>query len=229
MILVVQPEPKLRVLRSDAPRVDIAEDDAGNSLAPPISADRPGLRTPNLTVSRSNASWQTSLNLQYPPSEHVGKVIRTLRASVGVTLQTRSDTVELDDLTNARNVEMTVGKMHCTVNSFDRNPSADLYELNVTVPKSATPTMDEARQNITNSYIQVQSSDGRSLSCRGVDFSTTEAGLTATVRFYRDRQGRRALEREPASTSPTLKLVWEMPTDSRQLDVPFEFHDLPIP
>ncbi|CAN5457522.1 hypothetical protein BH09PLA1_BH09PLA1_30300 [soil metagenome] len=222
-------EPKLRVLRASyIARLDEATDDHGNSLLNKDDDDelrrRSGL---DLAYIGNNAGqWQFTARLSYP--KNMGTRLTVLRGSAMVQLQTRSETIEVPNILSANNAARSLGAMSLTVR--DVKKTADRYEVSVMVardpnrPEAGPDAIDWQRVQQSLADLKIVDEQGRALerisfSSGGTDqstevmmsFSATEAGGT------RNRTG------EPS------KLVWRVATEVKDVLVPFEFKDVPLP
>ena len=215
-------EPKLRVLRAATNvRLERAVDENGLSLIPAAPGPRAGGFSGDGEILAPRA-WTASARLDYPSG--AGRRISQLKGALFVTLRTRTETAEVHDLLNARDVAGTVAGMPFVVRGFKRLGERE-YELQMSVQRDARAgdDWDRVRRTITASSVRVADADGNLL-VRGVpstNYAAERVDLAARFTLPDPGAGQRAAE--PAT------LLWEVPTETKDVLVPFEFADLPIP
>jgi hypothetical protein len=212
--LLVYAEPKLRVLQGTYnARIDEALDEAGNSLVPPgVSHD--GLQP--------NSNWVMNLNCSLTPTEQTGNRIARLKGAGRFLVQTRSETAEVVDVLNARNVSRTVGGKRFTLKEVRKNGESS-YQATITLYRAG---WNLAEWNYMYPYSNFRMVDAAGRSLARVTASGQGGGqdqTDVTIQFQRS-----SLAGGEASGEP-VKLVWEVATETREVVVPFEFKDLPLP
>jgi hypothetical protein len=229
--LTVFAEPKLKVLDYSAVlRLEEAVDDQGNSLIPPEENGGVAANVDSFGNGREGTTsrWDVGATLHYPKG--AGSKIARLRAAVALQVQTRAATLELP-LANARNVSRNLeglavviknadaGKCEISVNRDGRN-DADWYAVRMQLFAGEARLLDDKGNVVAHSHNTPDSDD-----------SPDGQRMDLRIRFTREggddgkeREGKRKGVSSEAST-----LIWEFPVESRQLSVPFEFHDLPMP
>ena len=233
--LTVFDEPKLRVLDfSQTLRLDQAVDEKGNSLVPP--ADPNGV-LPNADVFGNHreghtSRWDVGATLHHPKG--IGKQIKRLRASTSVLVETRAAVLDVP-LANARNATRTVGGVRVTVKSVD----ASRAELSVFRDGRSDAEWYAVRMQLSAGRAQLLG-EGDRVVARGqgsadADESADNQRLDLRLRFVREpaedggRGGREGKRAAANASSEPARFVWEFPVEARELVVPFEFRDLPIP
>ena len=221
--LTVFAEPKLKVLDYSASlRVEEAVDEKGNSLVPPGDPD--GVAA-NVDVFGSHAEghtsrWEVGATLHHPKG--MGARIARLRAATTLVVATRSATLELPLAGGARNVTRTVGPLRVTAKSVD----AGRAELSVHRDGRTDAEWYAVRMQLSAARAHLVDDTGRIVAreqrgggaAGGGDDSDDDQRLDVRLRFARE-----------AAASEATRFVWEVPTEARELVVPFEFRDLPIP
>jgi hypothetical protein len=234
--LTVFAEPKLRVLDfSQTIRLDEALDERGNSLVPPEDASA---LTANVDVFGSHGEghtsrWEVGATLHHPKG--MGTRIARLRGATTLMVETRSAALDVP-LTGAQGQTRTLGALHVTVKSAD----AKQVELGI-----SRDGRDDAEWYAVR--MQLSAGQGRLLDDRGQVVARAQGGgeadespdnqrIDLKLRFAREPDGDGGVEapagkRKGAASaaSEPARLVWEIPVEARELVVPFEFRDLPIP
>jgi hypothetical protein len=233
--LAVLAEPKMRVLQVSPVRLEAADDELGHSLLPTIV--RPERSA--YTATPRNGVWQTSLALQYPPARQAGQRIAHLRGTMSAIIQTRSDRAEIPHLDDVQDLDGHVGQISFTIERFRK--AGSLFELLLSVERGGRSQAEwtRLRQTIATNPISVQAPDGSPLLSRGVSQSLSDEKIDLTCRFWLDRTRHNAapaqapiLKPEPqveADEQASFKMVWEVPLESKMIDIPFELTDLPMP
>jgi hypothetical protein len=214
-------EPKLRLLRAGyMARLDQATDDKGNSLVPERGLEQAG----NGYTTASGGMWSFQIKLAYPQHD-AGKRIVSLKGAIDVALQTKFQTIEIGDITSARNVSKTAGGVRAVVQELKHN--GEQYELSITIyPDGFAPRdWERVQQSLATPDLRLVDDRGVPFMRSGFSSSGGNDRLEATMQFVKNpwvNAAGRAMG-EPS------KLLWNIPTESKEISVPFEFVDLPIP
>jgi hypothetical protein len=208
--LAVLPEPKLAVSggMTAGLRIESCLDDNGNELADP--------RQP-VGVYTSNDMLMVGLQLQIPPN--LGRTIRTLRGTLRVPLPTRFETIELEDPVGQKKVTQQAGELRVVIDEFRKSGDRQ-YTTKITLHREGLSESAWApfAQHAIFGGVQVLDADGQPLSRSGWGTSGDGKKLEGTLTFRRDKDGP-----EP------LKLQWRIPVETKEIEVPIEFKDLPLP
>jgi hypothetical protein len=218
-------EPGLRVLSaSPGVKVTKAVDDVGHRLsATPGDPETPDF-SPASNPGNGLYAWNLAVVLDAPPAG--AKSIARLAGVTYVRVQTASERVEIDDVMKQRNVMRTVAGVPFTVKSLKKVDIEYLLQLGLRRGnKLREVEWENLHGSIYNGRMALYDEKGRLVAGRatenGGDYG--ERKIDATLRFVR----------EPGVSDPhagePYKLVWLAPTASKDLPVPFELHDLPIP
>jgi hypothetical protein len=213
-------EPKLRLLRAGyVARVDEAIDDNGNSLLPERAAD-----IGNGYTTASGGMWSFQIKLAYPQHDPGKRIVR-LKGAIDVALQTRFQTLEIGDITSARNVSKTAGGVRAVVQELKRN--GEQYELSMTIyPDGFAPRdWERVQQSLVTADLRLIDDHGVAFMRSGCSTSGGNDRLEATMQFVKNPWVNAA----GRAMSEPSKLLWNIPTESKETSVPFEFTDLPIP
>lgn len=211
----VMAEPKVNILRySYQPEIEIAVDDQQNNLA--NSSNNSGGYS-----SGRNTTWSMSSQLNYP-AENPGTKIAKLKGKMKMTVQTRSETLEVTDLDNVKDKTEKVGGRRITVISAKRS-NENQYEVKLAVYRDG---MDQqAFYDWMNNAqgLRLLDKDGNAWRSGGGGSSGSNDRYELTRTFYNNQGGPNDKAGDP------VKLVWEIPTGTQEITIPFEFNDLPMP
>lgn len=205
-------EPRFRLLRGPLnAKVEEAIDDKGNSLIPKDQGDAP---------MNFVTSWVYNIEgkLAYP--KEPGSKIAKLRASAKFIAQTQSETIEYADPLTTKNVTKDVAGRKILIKEVRRG--AEEYEATVTFIRGEIPPEQWEQTVFPGNSLRLVDGEHRILVARG--FGMGGKGDEATFVFK--------FEKEPPKGSrigKPLKLEWEIPTQTKELPLIFEFKDLPLP
>jgi hypothetical protein len=212
--LAVFAEPKLKVVQSTYNvNVEEAVDDKGNSL---VSNDR--------MYAGMNASqqwmWNVSARLNYP--ENAGKTIARIKGSLKFLVQTKSETLDVPDILTVKNLNKTVAKRRMLIKEVKKN--GEQYEVAMTIYRDGlSPAQWSAVLN-PGYTVRLLDKEGRPLTSSGWGGGSNDQEANYTWNFNRNVwNGQQTKLGEPH------RLVWEIPTETRELEARFEFKDLPLP
>ncbi len=208
-------EPKIKVIQSSYNvKVEKAEDEKGNSLA----IDD---RNSNGFNSGQQWMWNLQARLNYP--ENAGKLIARFRGSVKFLLQVQSETLDIPDVLTAKGVERRIAGRRILF-KLARKQSDTAYEVLVTVFRDGMAVEDWNAMQYNANSIKLLDKDGRPLSSHGWGSSGDGTKMEYNWNFSRQNWGG-----EETKPGEPQRLVWEIPTETREMDVNFEFKDLPLP
>lgn len=208
-------EPKVVVTRAVSFKLDRAEDDHGNPLLPQTSRRMFGRRF-------HTGSRQLAMPFQRPPDE-VSRIGR-LKGSVTLVVQLATDTWEVKDPATMTATTRLVDSVPVTLESFfPARAGGEGYELLAALPIgfNSRGTQDEITELIRK-RMKVLDDHGRALTLAMVDSRATNDGAEVTADFIPGNPPDGGRIGAPA------KIVWEIPTETRQLVVPFDFKEIPI-
>lgn len=214
---LVYAEPKLRVLQgSYYAKIDEMIDDKGNSIGQRTSVDQMN--------PQRELVWRLWCQVQ-PAAESTR--IAKLKASARFIIQTRSESTEIANILSATGVEKVVGGRKFRLKSMTR--TGDIYLAQMTFYRSG---WSQAEWNSMYSLNMTNMVNFRLLDAQGNRFTRLNMnprggstdGIEIDIQFQRTNwAGGGNPIGDPA------KLVWDMPTESREINVPFDFKDLPLP
>jgi hypothetical protein len=227
--LSVFAEPKLRVLDYSATlRLEEVVDEKGNSLIPPADNNLPAnVDVFGNTREGSTSHWEIGATLHHPKG--AGKKIVKFRASTALQVQTRAAVLELP-LAGSKNVARSVGGLRLTVKTLDPSrcdmtvyrdgrSDAEWYGVRMQLYAGEAQLLDDKGQIVARSQSGLEA-----------DESPDSQRLDLRMRFAKESGGDEGKEarKKPASADAS-RLVWTFPLETRELVIPFELHDLPIP
>jgi hypothetical protein len=205
-------EPRFRLLRGPLHlKIEEATDDKGNSLVPKDQADAP---------MNFITSWVVNVQGQLIYPKNAGTKIARLRASAKFVAQTKSETIEYADPLTSKNVTKDVAGRKIVIKEVRRG--AEEYEATVTFIRGSVPPEEWEQTVFPGNALQLIDGDRNAIVAHG--FGMGGKGDEATYVFK--------FGKEPAKGSrigKPLKLSWEIPTETKELPLVFEFKDLPLP
>jgi hypothetical protein len=168
------------------------------------------------SMPQEESVWEMSLPL--PAEIGDSKTLKRVSGQIEVCIMGKSERIEIPDILKAGRVETPIAGQtfvieQCTADESQITLKATIHGQvhgmeGMTAPPPSGPDLVDAF--------------GRRAS--PVDARTVQQEETTDCEFIyslADLQGERL--------SAPFKLVWEIPTEIRQIDVPFEFTDLPLP
>jgi hypothetical protein len=209
--LLVMVEPKLHLLGGmNVNWLRECVDEKGNSLL------RPGME--GGFYANPNQWWlQMSTMLRVVPG--MGRKIARLKGELPLDVQTRSETITVDNILSAKNVTKTAGGVTITIQ--DCVALGNQYRL--TLQSSGTFSSPAGNwQLMQNPFTSLKLLDenDQPLQQGGPQSSIVRDGQMIMVLNY--------FANGP-HLGPAAKLKWEVTTESRQMKVPFELDDLELP
>jgi hypothetical protein len=233
--LTVFAEPKLKVLDfSQTIRLDEALDERGNSLVP---TEEPNALAANADVFGGHAEghtsrWEVGATLHHPKG--MGTRIARLRGATTLMVETQSAALDVP-LASARGLTRTLGALRVAVKSADARQAeltvfrdgrgdAEWFAVRMQLSAGQAQLLDDRGQVVA----RAQGGGGEA------DESPDNQRMDLRLRFAREPEGgvespEGNKRKAAASLSEPARLVWEIPVEARELVVPFEFRDLPIP
>jgi hypothetical protein len=220
----VQPhfEPKLEVLSWSLSAVDEAVDENGRSLlGKPKPADEDEVEDEDDELGSGSNDNLTPISLALPAN--VGKKIARLKATGLMNVRAAHETVEVDDVLKAKDVRRPFGR---AVLHFQElvTLGPDQYELRYEILRgTANAKQWEALRRVPHDGMRVLDNAGKRLLPKDSSGSGSDNKAAFRARFFRIELGDRPKPGEPA------KVVWDVPTAVREIVVPIELKDLPLP
>ncbi len=215
--LVVLAEPKMRVLQgSYLARLEEAVDENGTSLLVANAQQAEGVQ--RLTGLCWNL--QATLKLGDPLGERIARV----RGMGRYWIQTRSEKTEIANLAEAKDRPQQVGGRSFVVKELKKQ--GEMWQIRLSFSRATWGNADMgALQDPNGSTVRLMDVDGRAMvRIPGVSTSFTQDNMMEMV-FSFGRQAAAGMEK----VADPAKLMVEIPTEMKEMTVPFEFTDLPMP
>jgi hypothetical protein len=210
--LMVYAEPKMRVLQgSYNAKIDEAIDDKGNSLVMSRSF---------VEGMQPASGWVWNMSASLLPNPNTGDKIARLKGSGRFLIQTRSETVEIPDVINAREVSRDIGGRRFKLKEVRKN--GDAYVAHLTIFRAGWNPNEWNTGVPHNTFRMV---DARGVALMRINSGNNVGGdqMDITLQFQRQNWNGGENAGEPT------KLICEVPVETREIVVPFEFKNLPLP
>jgi hypothetical protein len=211
---MIYPEPKMRVLQgTHAARIEEAVDEQGNSLAMPGMAPDMGFNT---------NTWPWNMSASLMPQVNTGQRIARLRGSGRFLIQTRSETAEITEVLSARDITKTVAGKRFKLKEIRRQ--GNQYVAMITLYRAGWQPQEW-------NYMMYPQQTFRMLDARGIPLMRLGNGTSGggADQMDIDIQFQRQNWNGTENAGEPVKLVWEVPVQTKEVTVPFEFKDLPLP
>jgi hypothetical protein len=207
-------EPKLNILGHDYQlRLTEAVDDQGNSLLLP--------GPPNHHSMGQDTSGRWSLGAALAIPDNLGSKLKVIKGVNRVLMRTGSETWEVPDVSTAPTPTRSLAGRRYVVEDFKALPN-DSYQFKLTIIREA-PESEPWQQFGRGVKVTLLDADGKQLSSRGYGGGGSDERVSHTYTFARD------VDHDDKKTGPAAKLVVEIPTEVKEVEIPFEFTDLPLP
>ncbi|HWE03593.1 MAG TPA: hypothetical protein VG326_14405 [Tepidisphaeraceae bacterium] len=216
MQLVVYSEPKLHVLSSSSTvKIDVAVDNAGNSLIP-TAPDNRGY------YGGASGIWNLYSQLKFPDKKPGTRIAR-FKGSADFVVQTKSQQIQIPDIVGIKEVTRVVADIPVVFHEMKKN--GEIWELRLSAnPQALGPGRWNQFNQSVQSNLQVVDNAGQILDHRGMRSRGTGNGIEFTLLFAKSMR-----PSDARSSGDPAKVLWEISTGSKEINVPFEFKDLPMP
>jgi hypothetical protein len=216
-------EPKLRILQAlDGSKLDVAVDELGHSLLPPPAPQAGAPDDSQSFVNGIAGTWSFQARLNYPTDVKIGTRIKRLKGVAAVVLQTKIQTIEIPSILSIKNVKKSAGGTHFNFKSLTKVGSQ--YQLAATADFDRTKPDDFSRVHAVflSSDLKLLDANGVAWNIVGRNVNGNNDAIDASIDFTCDGMA------APVPGEPS-RLVLKVPTETKNVTVPFEFSDLPIP
>ncbi len=219
--LAVYVDPKARVLHGPTQlNVNAIQDDKGNSLL------LPGANSDHLSGGNFNQTWLWNLSVPIKYLPDGGRRIGMLRGSAKFRVVRKMDVWEIKDPLKAQNLERPIPNGKAILVGVQEQ--GNNYIVNVVIEQQKRLfNLNPGRSNSMYDY----SSLSRSIKLLDANDKAWDSGgggggggpdrLSYNFHFYssnpQERPGRPA------------KVIWELPTEIKEIEIPVEFKDFPVP
>jgi hypothetical protein len=214
-------EPKVRINSYYyQPIIEEAVDDRGNDLV-----------LKNQGSSGTNSSSRQSqinlnMSLKYPTANPGSKIVK-LRGKARLNVATRSEIIEITDLTKEQTKKSPSGRRFTikSVKPQSENENNRQWNVAVTFHRDGME-QQKWHEMLNNPSIRLIDGAGRDLRYQHNSRSdSNDQEANQTLVFY--RYGRNEGNDEDVNEPTTV--IWEVTTDTKEITIPFEFTDLPMP
>lgn len=217
--LSVMCEPRIRVGQISQFAISEAVDENGLSL---LNANPNMMRMDSMSDVSRTWMFQSNANLVVPAN--AGKRIATLKGSLLLNVFTRMETFEVPDLGKAADVSKVIGGTKYTLQQAQPGKQADTWDVSLLVTQEKL--LDVGPRQV--GYAAVQASqlldaDGNAWQPGGAGGSGSTGNMTYKMTYYGNRGGG---EKKPGVP---VKFVMELPAEVKEVRIPVEFKDLPLP
>ena len=208
------PEPKLRILQTSYDvKLSEVTDDKGNSLVPT------GAWAENMSTG-SGFPLNLTARLNYPPN--AGKRIAVLKGMAHCVVQTRSEVVEIPDIASVRNLTRTIAGRKLVIKQMRKQ--GEQYTVETVISRGSLAPQEWEQFRNPQGQIRLVDARGKSLTSRGWGGGGSDQQMEMNLEYGRDNFGG-----DDGKTGEPVKLIWEIPLESKALSIPFQFNDLPLP
>jgi hypothetical protein len=226
--MTVMLEPKVRIGSwYSSPIMEEAVDDKGNSLLPkdPPSNASPTVPTAGMYRQSQNQA-SVSVALTYPAA-NPGTKIAKLRGKARVNVTTRSELVEVNDISKEQTRKASNGARIVvrSVKPQTENENNRQWTVQVSYYREGSD-IQRFMDMVQSPTLRLVDANGRDLRYQPTarsDNNENEANQTLTFFRYSRNEGNEEDVSEPA------RVIWEVSIDSKEISIPFEFTDLPMP
>jgi hypothetical protein len=186
-----------------------AVDDHGNSLLPPVSGR---------SVSSSGfgaGAAQLFAPMAYP-RQNPGTKIARFRASATFNIQTKSQQIQIGDVMKTKDQHVSLKFMDVTLKEVTQRPDGFDMKLVIVTSPLAPPELRSIYDQVQNN-LHLLDERGQELPHGGINSTPIQDGAQINLQFIQGMPGR----------TPE-KMVWEVPTEFKQIAVPIHFTDIPL-
>jgi len=214
LVINVVPEPKLHVLGEfGVDWVKECVDDKGNSLLAQGVNRR--MLIPRMMPMRGPRQWSWPLAVNFAQVPNMGTKIARLRGELDLSVQTRSQAFEINNVTRARGLPQGDGEMTVTVLTCSKTNMN--YRLDLGLSGAGVNMNMPSIQEFINSA-ELVDDEGNVIPRQTVMPMPRPNGGGVDLTFIY----------VPTAAMPA-KLRWEKTVEQKKLAVPFELDDLPLP
>lgn len=211
-------EPKLTVVESSRIEIIEALDEKENSLLAGTKKRR------NLSIYPADGWFCTQqVLLDYP--QNAGRRITRLKGLVHFTVQTKVHKLEASNLfTNP--IDQTIAGYDIHIDPIQKKGAMYVVPISIARGGRDDKQWQEAQRqlNFLLTRLKLLDAQGRSLQFGAWGGGGSDDPITRDIRFSIPK-------RSEGSSTPgePATLVWELPLETQEIQVPFEFADLPLP
>ena len=212
-------EPKVRLLAEGSRMaIDSIVDEQGHSLLSD-DADDPAFNT----IANNTRAWESEIDLSLPP--HVGHKIARLKGTIHLQVPERIQSLEVQDILAVNESVRTISGRRVLIHQAAKVQGG--YEVRVTLFRDQLSEEDWRRWQTPSELVRLVDAKGLPILFNGVtDNEGDEKQLHLKLQFENPNN---LPNGGPGPVGPPVKLIWDVPLERREILVPFEFRDLPLP
>ena len=215
--IMVYPEPKIQLMGYTwNPQITEAVDEKGNSL---LISNR-GVGPDNWMEHETAHTYSIALQ----PLKDRGQKLAKFKGSIRVRVASQTEKLEIPDVLNGQSTEKTLGGYRIVVKDGKRNGQQGQVVVEMYRQQGWMTRL--SRMGAGSDATWPRPDSIRFIGPNGQVFRNNGwgGGGGDSERKYSTSFSIGLLEADEA-----LKLVWEIPTEFKELDLPFDFTDLPLP
>lgn len=226
--MTVMVEPKIRIGSWNAiPTLEEAVDDKGNNLLPKDKS-QPSRQSTSAVYRQTQNQAGYTITLDYP-ADNPGTRIARLRGKATMNVITRSEEIEIGDLGKQQTRTASNGARIVvrSVKPQSQNENNRQWTVQVSYYRDGSD-MQRFADMVQGPCLRLVDAAGNDLRYQPstrTDANENEASQTLTFFRYNRIEG----NGNDTDVTEPAKLIWEVPIDSQELSIPFEFTDLPMP
>jgi len=221
--LIVMAEPKLRVINpSNQEWLQQCVDEHGQSLLG-------GRRQSHFFNNGRGWWWTMQANLKEVPN--MGQRIASLRGELKFNVQSKSETIQIDDLSKIQDLTKTVGDHTIVFKQLVNQGGQWKLQLSITNVNLRPPVMRQTNNLFsTLQILDAQNQPYTQVGISSISNHGQETGVTINfVGIISNAPMMRAHAVEEQAVGPPKTLRWEIPTETQIVSAPFELTDLQLP
>lgn len=209
--LLLYVEPRIALMKAaNQAEITQAIDEKGQALAPAGAG--------GALVAATSGIWPLTATFSTPPQ--AGSRLVRLEGRIRTLVQSTRQLVEVPEVLKAANVTRAVGGHRLEVRSV--RVAGETYTFQISIlPDPQQPKLWEG-MNLASTFRLVDA-QGRGLTLRNSSGGGEADRIDLNLTFGREDWGGGEGAGEPA------RLIWDVPLQLKELAIPFQFTDLPLP
>ena len=217
--LNVLTEPKMRIIAAGCSMtIESAVDEKNNSLLPE-DADDP----PFSPFGDHTQFWEAQVDLMRPAKS--GLKIAQLKGTVHLLIPDKIETLDVPAILGVLELEQTICGRRLTIHKAQKIKGG--YEVQVTLFRNGLSDAKWKQWRNPLDMVRLVDAQGLQIYFSGVTETTMdEQQCSLTIQFENPNNMPNGVG---GPVGPPAKLRWEVPRELRELQIPFQFRDLPLP
>ncbi|CAN5443709.1 hypothetical protein BH10PLA1_BH10PLA1_22430 [soil metagenome] len=211
--LIVLAEPKLHATRTMF-SITEAVDENGKVLNIPDANGR------NFLAMGSAVSTTSMTSVRFTPPPDAGKFIARLAGNITCRVPTRTKRTELTNTTDGKKHAVDLGGRQIDVTSFAHDKQ---YDVKLTLPMNINPQDELSQSQIRD--MSLLDAAGNALFRKSFLQTMSGRNWEVTVTFAKEGS---AIGRAGLVTGEPVKLVWDLPVETKEVQTPFEVKNIPL-